>query len=258
MTKDVVLVTKEDDICTITMNRPERKNAMNPQVLHRLCEEFGSIGKDGRTRAVVLRGASEQAFSTGYDIASLRGEGSLDTNRINAAFKAIEDCPVPVIAMIYGYCIAGGVGIAASCDLRIAADNAQLGMSFARLGVIFTTEGTVRFLRLVGASTARMMLYTGRLIDAREALRIGLVDRVTSAGQLPKVTYGLAREIADNAPLSVMGAKAAINKLLLYQEPGPEVQAEIAAIRKQVFGSEDREEGHRAFREKRKGLYKGR
>lgn len=258
MTQDVLLVTKEDDICTLTINRPERKNAVNSEVLRRLCEELGAIGEDGRTRVVVLRGASEQAFSTGYDIASLRGEESLDTNRINATFKAIEDCPVPVIAMIYGYCIAGGVGIAASCDLRIAADNAQLGMSFARLGILFTAEGTVRFLRLVGASAARMMLYTGRMIDAREAQRIGLVDQVTSVDQLPSVTYGLARDIADNAPLSVRGAKAIVNKLLLYQEPGPVVQAEIAAIRRQVFESEDSEEGHRAFREKRKGLFKGR
>ena len=132
-----------------------------------------------------------------------------------------------------------------------------MGMTFASLGVIFTTKGTVRFVRLVGVSAAKMMLYTGRMIDAREALRIGLVDQVTPVDQLPSVTYGLAREIADNAPLSVRGAKATVNKLLLYQEPGPEVQAEIAAIRKRVFGSEDREEGHLAFREKRKPMFKG-
>jgi enoyl-CoA hydratase/carnithine racemase len=159
--------------------------------------------------------------------------------------------------MIYGYCIAAGCGLAVACDLRLAADNARLGVTAARLGVVYPASALRRFINVVGVSATKELLYTGRLIDAARAAEIRLVDQIVPADRLATVTYNLAREIAANSPLSVRGTKGIISKLLSYQAVSPRTKKEFLAWQKQAADSEDLREGQRAFAEKRKPLFKG-
>ncbi|MFC2003107.1 enoyl-CoA hydratase/isomerase family protein [Chloroflexota bacterium] len=258
-TQEVLLVSKEEGICTLTINRPERRNALTLEVYTQLVEALRAAGEDGQTKVVVLRGAGTQAFSSGYEIPQLATSSEpQDKSPLEETMLAIETCPVPVVAMIYGYCIAAGFGLAVSCDLRLAADNARLGVTAANLGVVYLASGLLRFIDVVGVSVTKELLYTGRLIDAERAREIKLVNQVVPADQLATVTCDLAREIADNAPLSVRGTKAIISSLLDYQALSRETREEFLALRKQAFDSEDLQEGKRAFAEKRKPIFKGR
>ena len=255
---DVLLVNKEEGICTLTINRPEKRNALTPEIFSRLVEALQSASEDGQTSVVVIRGAGEQAFSSGYEISRLHNSRDLENNDpMEDVILAIENCAVPVIAMIYGYCVAAGCGLAVACDLRVAADNARLGVTAARLGVVYPASALLRLINLVGVATTKELLYTGRLIDARRAAEIRLVDQVVPTDRLAMVTYDLAREIAGNAPLSVRGTKRLISKLLNYQALSPETREEFRALQKQATESEDLREGQRAFAEKRKPRFKG-
>jgi enoyl-CoA hydratase len=257
--KDLLLVNREAGICTLTINRPEKRNALTPELYRRLVEALQSAGGDGQTRVVVLRGAGEKAFSSGHDISRLSGSGDSETGEpLESVILAIETCPVPVIAMIYGYCIAAGCGLAVACDLRLAADNAHFGVTAARLGVVYSASALRRFINVVGVPATKELLYTGRLIDAGRAAEIRLVDQVVPADRLAAVTDSLAREIADNSPLSVRGTKKMISGLLSYQTPSPQVKKEFLALHKQAADSEDLREGRKSFTEKRKPLFKGR
>jgi len=256
--KDVLLVSQDEGICTLTINRPEKRNALTLELYSRLTEALQSVSEDEQVRVVVLRGAGEQAFSAGHEISRLHSSEDSETrDPLECVILAIEACPVPVIAMIYGYCIAAGCGLAVACDLRLAADNARFGVTAARLGVVYPASALRRFINVVGVSATKELLYTGRLIDAKRAAEIRLVDQVVPADRLATVTYNLAREIADNSPLSVRGTKGIISRLLSYQAVSPRTEKEFLAWQKQAANSEDLREGQRAFAEKRKPLFKG-
>lgn len=236
----MLLVSQEEGICTLTINRPEKRNALTPEIYSRIGEALRSTSEDGQTRVVVLRGAGEQAFSAGYEISQLHSSEDLNIkDLIEDVVLAIETCAVPVIAMIYGYCIVAGCGLAVACDLRLAADNARLGVTAAKIGVIYPPSAIIRLINIVGVSVAKELLYTGRLIDAEQAREIRMVDQVVPADDLATVTYNLAREIADNSPLSVRGAKSMISKLLTYQALSPQVREEFIVLRKQAADSKD-------------------
>jgi enoyl-CoA hydratase/carnithine racemase len=206
----------------------------------------------------ILRGAGEQAFSAGYEISRLHGIEEPDTkDPLEDVILAIEGCTVPVIAMIYGYCIAGGCALAIACDLRLAADNARLGITAAKFGVVYPPSAIIRVINVVGISAAKELLYTGRLIDAEKAREIRMVDYVVPAEQLAAVTYDMAREIADNSPLSVRGIKSMISSVLGFQALSPEAKAEFLALQKQSTESQDLKEGQKAFAEKRKPRFTG-
>ena len=255
--QDLLLVNKEDCICTLTINRPQKRNSLTRETFTRLDEALRSAGEDGQTRVIVLRGAGEKAFSAGYDISRLStAEDFDDKDPLEDVILSIEKCAVPVIAMIYGYCIGAGCGLATACDLRVAADNARLGITAAKIGMVYPPGATIRLINLVGVAAAKELLYTGTLVDAGKAGEIGLVDRVAPADRLYKVTYDLAREIADNSPLSVRGNKRIIS-LLLEHRSNPQLRKEFLALRKQAAGSRDLEEGARAFSEKRKPVFTG-
>jgi len=256
MPEDVVMVEKKDHICTVTINRPERRNALSPEVANRLIDVFQSVGDDGQTQVVVLRGAGQQSFSAGFDLGSGMPGGER-SGLLDTANSAIESCPCPVLAMVYGYAVGGGLGLALACDLRLAADNARLGIPGAKLGIMYSVEGIQRLINLLGAGVTRRLLLTGSPVDASTAYTMGLVDQVSPVGRLHQDTYGLAREIAENAPLSVRAAKAAINKLTHSRAADPEVSKELLALRAQVMQSEDAREGRRAFVEKRRPAFKG-
>lgn len=262
LAENLLLIQKDDAVCTLIINQPERQNILNSQILLLLGDTLNILKEENKTRVVILRGAGEVAFSAGYDIGRLGAEGSqqkgLRANPMDFGMHCITSFPYPVIAMIYGYAIGGGLELAATCDLRLAADNARLGMTPAKLGVVYRATGLLRFLNLVGISPTKELFYTGRLVTAQRGREIGLVDQVFPSAELEKATYDLAGEIAENAPLSVSGVKTTISRLLKYQKLSPEDEAELSKLQAQGMASEDLKEGQRAFSEKRKPRFTGR
>ena len=263
LVEDLLLVHKEGGICTLTINRPEKRNSLNPEVLLRLGDTLNSLKEEGEIRVVVIRGAGEQSFSSGYDISRIpSGRNEEETgppqNPLEYGMSSILTYPYPVIAMIYGYAVGAGLELAVTCDLRLAADTAKLGITPAKLGVFYHHTGIRKFLNLVGIAQTKEFFYTGRLVDAQRAKEIGLVDHVAPAQELASATYNLASEIAENAPLSVSGTKITISRLLSYQTLSPEDEAELQKLQTQAMLSEDLKEGQRAFIEKRKPRFIGR
>lgn len=263
MAEELLLVQKEGNICTLTINRPEKRNSLNPEILLQLGDTLNSLKEEGEIRAVVIRGAGEQSFSSGYDISRIGTGGTQEEtgprrNPLEYGMGSILDYPYPVIAMIYGYAVGAGLELAVTCDLRLAADNARLGITPAKLGIVYNYTGVRKFVNLVGVAPTKELFYTGRLVDTQRAREMGLVDYVLPAQELASATYDLAREIAENAPLSVSGVKATLSKLLNYQTLSPEDEAELRELQTQAMRSEDLKEGQKAFMEKRKPKFKGR
>lgn len=257
--EQVLLSSIEDGICTLTINRPARRNALTSEVFARLCDALRSADQDKQTRVAVLRGAGDLAFSAGYEIGQLPTSGQFGAeDPLENVIHALESVRFPVIAMIYGYCVAGGLGLAVACDLRFASDNAKLGVTPAKLGVVYPPSGMMRFINVIGVPATKELFYTGRLVDAARASEIRLVDHVMPADKLASYTYGVAREIADNAPLSVEGTKTTISKLLHYQRVDRKTTEELLALQKRAADSDDLKEGQRAFAEKRRPVFRGR
>lgn len=263
MVEDVLLIERKGSICTLSINRPERRNALTAEVLLKLGDTLNSLKDDGETRVVILRGAGEKSFSAGMDLI----EGSkVETTQAGAskpdilqyATESILACPCPVIAMIYGYALASGCDLAVACDLRLAADTAKIGVNPAKLGLVYSRTVTQRFINLVGVSRTKELFFTGRYIDAPKAKEIGLIDHVVPEGQLAATTYALAREIADNAPLAVSATKSIINRLVRSRRLSDKDESEIRVLIEMVMKSKDLEEGFKAFSEKRKPDFKGR
>jgi len=251
-------VEVKEGVCTLVINRPEKRNILNPEIFSRISETLRAISEDRQMRVAVLRGAGERAFSAGFEISLLdNSDDSAIDDPLEDVMQAIEKCTIPVIAMIYGYCIGAGCGLATACDLRLAADNTLLGVTAAKLGVVYPPGATIQLINVVGLSAAKELLYTGRLIDAEKAKEIKMVDQVVPSGDLATVTYNLAREIAINSPLSVRGAKNIISKIHTYQALSPQVREEFNALKKQAADSEDLKEGQKAFAEKRKPRFSG-
>jgi len=265
MGEDWLLVEKKERICTITFNRPEKRNVLAPLMLFQLADLLKSIQEEGEIRCLVLRGAGDKAFTAGYDIAVIP---SNMTPEMAAAFKeknplytglqSIIDFPYPVIAMLNGHAFGAGCDLAMTCDLRIAAENAQMGIPPAKLGLIYQPDGILRMINIVGLANAKEIFFTGRSYAAPKAKEMGLVHYVLPQDQLASFTYEMAREISENAPLSLKGMKTIFNRILQSQKLGPKDAEEIEALRLQAFNSEDIKEGQRAFKEKRKPVFKGR
>lgn len=261
MLEEVLIVEKAQNICTITINRPERRNALNIEVLCRLGDTLDALKGDREVRVVVLRGAGEKAFSAGMDIGGIptvAEEAVKRGNPIDYAMERIISYPYPVIAMIYGAAMGAGCDLAVTCDLRIAADTARMGINPVKLGVVYPPSGIQRLINVVGLPRAKELFFTGRFIDAQRAKEIGLVNQVVPAEELASVTYALAQEIAENAPLAVSTTKTTFNRLLKYQRLSAEDEAEIMALMATVMTSEDAKEGPTAFMKKRKPNFKGR
>jgi len=260
MSEDLLLVERKGNICTLTINRPERRNSLNPEIMQKLGDTLLSLKDDPEVRAVVIRGKGEEAFSSGFDIGRIAtGPGAPRPGAIvEYSMKSLLAYPYPTIAMIYGYCVGLGLELAVTCDFRIAAQSAKLGITPAKLGLVYGYIGVQKFLNLVGLAGTRELFLVGRIIDAQRAKEIRLVDYLVPTADLEATTYALAQEVAENAPLSLSGIKAVISTLFKYQKYSPEEVALMEKLRDQAQQSEDLKEGQRAFLEKRKPRWVGR
>lgn len=246
-------------VATVAIDNPRRRNALDLEMWTALPEIFSGLADDPRIRAIVIRGAGEGAFASGADIAEFEtvradAAGGRRYEAANeAAFRAVAHCPKPVVAMIRGFCLGGGFGLALACDLRIAAEDAVFGIPAARLGVGYPPGAMRMVVAAVGSQAAKDLFLTARRIDAREALGLGAVARVVPVGELEAKVAGLAGAIAENAPLTLRAAKAAIDAATGVGPAG----LDTTALADACFDSADYREGRLAFLEKRSPEFRG-
>jgi enoyl-CoA hydratase len=255
-----LLTRKADGIGWITINRPEKLNAMNIETIEELRTAFREFGGDPDVKAVIFTGAGEKAFIAGADISEFihldAEKGREYARRGQELTKTIEDFPKPVIAAINGYALGGGTEFALACHVRLASENAKLGQPEVKLGIIPGYGGTQRLARLVGKGKAMEMILSGRIVEAGEAREIGLVNKVVPAAELLSAAEAMAKEITKNAPLALAYSIEAINHGLdRTLADGLELEAEIFG---RSCATEDFREGARAFIEKRKADFRGR
>jgi enoyl-CoA hydratase/carnithine racemase len=257
-----IIARKENAIGGVVFNNPEKRNAMSLEMYEATAVAMEGYAKDPDVRVVILKGAGDKAFISGADISQFKDRRS-NPEQVRAAEaisercnRAIRECPKPVIAMIRGYCMGGGLGIAAACDLRIASDDSRFGIPAAKLGVGYRFSGIRRLAELVGPSFTAEIFYTGRQFNSQEALQMGLVNRVLPVAELERYVMDFAATLTGNAPLTIAAVKRSL--IELHKDPA---ERDLAACQKMVddcFASEDYREGQKAFMEKRKPAFRGR
>ncbi len=259
MAYENLLIQKRDRVAIVTVNRPDKMNALNISTRQEILSAFEELRNDADIRVVVITGAGEKAFIAGADIGEFAGKTAQqqrDIMRSTRAFDSVEDFPKPVIAMINGYALGGGCELAMACDIRIASTKAKFGQPEIRLGIMPGGGGTQRLPRLVGEGKAMELILTGDTLDAEEALRIGLVNHVVPPEQLEARTMEIAGKIAGMSPVALALVKASVkNSSRVDLRAGLDAELDLFAL---SFASQDKEEGVRAFLEKRKPDFKGR
>lgn len=254
---DEIVCTAADGIATVTLNRPERRNAMNVALLTALRACFDALEARRDVRVVVVRGTGP-VFCAGMDLREMEAQGGAagdPESGVVAALQHLERSRHPTIAALHGDALAGGCQLALHCDLRVAADGVRLGMPLARIGLVAPFPLGRKLVEVVGPAHAREMLFTGGPVDARRAYEIGLVHRVVAPAELEGAVATLARTIAGNAPLSLAGMKAVI---LRAATPGEAVaHGDLDALALRARTSADASEGRRAMLEKRSPRFRG-
>jgi enoyl-CoA hydratase/carnithine racemase len=247
-----------EGVARLTISNPERRGALDQELLDALAEHARTLD----ARCLVIRG-SGTVFSAGYDIGDLE-EGSFEESAerlvahpFHAAIEALEAYPYPVVGQLNGHAIGGGLELALTCDIRIAADTARFAMPPARLGLIYSHTGLRKFIDVCGVANTAELFHVGEAVDAERALAMGLVNQIVDPDELESRVRQLAGTIARNAPLSLAGNKRVIRALRAQPLP-EEVERELIELRESCFRSEDFREGVRAFAEKRKPRWQGR
>ncbi len=259
----LVLDHPAEAVARLTISNPERRNALDHEILEALAEVLPGLDRGIEIRCVVITGTGE-VFSAGYDIAGIPEESfatdaeALVAHPFHAAMEAVSAHPYPVLAAINGHCLGGGLELAVRCDLRLSAMSAKLGMPPAKLGLIYGHTGLAKFIDVVGLARTKELFLTGRNLSAPRAMAIGLVHDTVLDSEIEAAALELASEVAANAPLSMRGNKHAIETLNSYARLTPEQESELIELRRSCFGSEDFREGIRAFAEKRRPVWRGR
>lgn len=256
-----IRLERADGIAWLVISHPSRMNALTAGMWAALPSRLADVEADAKVRVVVLRGDGTRAFSAGADISEFAtartGPAAADYDALNhRAFEALLQCSKPVIAMIHGFCLGGGLGLAACCDLRLADDASEFSIPAAKLGIGYNPRWVRPLLALARPAHVKELLFTGRRFTAPEALAMGLVNRIVPADRLEDATRELAGTIARNAPLSIRAAKLAVDEITRHPEATDTARLDAAV--QACFESDDYREGRRAFLEKRKPEFKGR
>jgi len=261
-TTDKLIARKENGIGWVIFNNPEKRNAMAPDMVEAMGATLESYATDDEVRVVILRGAGDKAFISGADISKFGENRSTpelvrqSDARSEAANRALRECPKPTIAMIRGYCMGGGLGVAIACDLRIATDDSRFGVPAAKLSVGYRYDGLKRLADIVGPAFTAEIFYTGRQFSAEEALQMGLVNRLLPAAELEPYVMNYAQTMAGNAPLTLAAVKRCL--IEMRKDPGERDLELCQSMVEACFASRDFIEGRTAFMEKRKPVFSGR
>ncbi len=255
-----LIVGKSGAVASVEINRPEKRNSLSPAVLEGIANALEEFALDCSVRCVVLSGRGGKAFSSGYDFSFVTPDDIVrdyggSAHPLALACDAIEGFPRPVLAMVGGYAVGGGLELAAACDIVICSEDAKISMPPAKLGIAYPFSGLQRIVERVGLSNAKRMFFTAETFTARQSLQMGFANEITPAESLRETTYEIARRIAENAPLSIEAAKKSVNGL---REISPEVRDGVRAVFEKVRRSEDFSEGMKSVSEKRKPVFKGR
>ena len=255
---ETILLDRRDRVAVITINRPEKRNALNIQTRAEGAAALDELRADDSVRVVIFTGAGDKAFIAGADIAEFAERTAISQREImleRGLFNAVDTFPKPIIAMVNGYCLGGGCEVALACDIRVASEKASFGQPEINLGIIPGGGGTQRLTRLVGEGKAMEMILTGEIIDAHTAFSLGLVNHVVPADQLEAKTMEIANRIAEKSPIALRLAKEAIRLASRSNlDEGLRREVDLFAL---CFSSEDKDEGVKAFLEKRKADFKG-
>lgn len=258
---DKMLARKEGAVAWLTFNNPDRLNAVSLDMWEAVSAHLADFAADDAIRVVVVTGAGERAFVSGADISEFekqRGseEAIQNYNKTSGgAQRDLRDFPKPMIAMIRGYCIGGGLAVALACDLRIATEDSQFGIPAARLGLGYGMEGLSNLVDVVGPAFAKEIMFTAKRFNAQEAAGMGIVNRVLPAAELEGYVADYTQRISENAPLTVAAAKRVVTELV--KDPAKRDVAGANAMVQACFDSQDYIEGRTAFMEKRKPAFQG-
>ncbi|MGI8654094.1 MAG: enoyl-CoA hydratase/isomerase family protein [Pyrinomonadaceae bacterium] len=255
---ETLLIERRGRVAIITINRPEKRNALNIKTRQEGAAALDELRDDAEIGVVVFTGAGDKSFIAGADIAEFANRTALTQRDVmldRSLFNAIDSFPKPVIAMVNGYCLGGGCELALACDLRIASETASFGQPEINLGIIPGGGGTQRLTRLIGEGKAMELILTGDIIDAKTAYTLGLVNTVVPAADLEAKTMELANRIAEKSPIALQMAKEAVKLASRSNlDEGLRREVDLFAL---CFSSEDKDEGVGAFLEKRKPQFKG-
>ena len=253
-----ILFEHGGEIATITLNRPDKRNALTPGMIHEMCDAMAQLRDDAVVRVVVVRG-NGPAFCAGLDLTEMakqRAEGEADLGGLEHLLEKIESCPHPTIAAVRGDAVAGGCELALHCDIRMAADDARFSMPLARIGLAVPVTLTWKLVDTIGAAKTCELLFTGEAVAAEAAAHLGLANRVVPSDELDSAVESLARQIARNAPLSVRAMKAFVQRATALRRTLP--RDDLEELHRRVRMSQDLSEGLAARREKRQPKFQGR
>ncbi|MSQ08068.1 MAG: enoyl-CoA hydratase/isomerase family protein [Dehalococcoidia bacterium] len=259
----LILVNTDGPVATVTLNRPEQRNAISYEMWREIGAAASRLSEDKAVRCVVFKGAGDMAFSAGADIKDFpkhrydSKSAARYAEAAESAMEAVERMPQPTLALVRGYCVGGGLELASCTDIRVASEGSKFGLPVQKIGVVAGYQEVRRIIRIAGLSATAYLIYGGRLIGHDEALRCGLVTLLVPEQQLEEETYRLAAEVARGSPVAHADHKAILRKAL--EDPAlATLSEEERALQFRIFDSEDFREGSRAFIDKRPPRFPGR